>query len=480
MKKTDFDKWLNEELPDDESEKFTELIMDNLQEFQLKEQFKQRLKARRVWRTYFKNGFISLCVLAVLAFISLKFAQKPAQTPVSNNPISKISEIAPPQSNDVSYPFSTANKVLKSEKDNNNEFQNFDKSLISQQKTRDSKSQNDFSTTLKIDENDPKIEKLPALDTHFTKTTYVDLPLISPKKNDNNHNAPKNDLKNPVSFVDLSKQRLTDIPPNIFRFEQLQTLLLPNNQLSSLSSAIGNLANLEILNLSKNKLKAIPKEVGKLKKLTSLDLSRNQLIELPQNIGDLQSLNHLNLSNNKLTILSTEINLLSQLNRLDLSHNKLKTLPLSGQEWTQLKWLNIRDNKVKALPQDIGNVANLTYLDISINALTALVPTIGKLQSLDTLNASRNKLITLPAEIGNLTHLTTLDLHHNALYKLPLEIGNLINLTSLDLSTNLLSELPKEFKKLVNLKTLDLRFNHFSKEEIDKIESWLPDCTIDY
>jgi Leucine-rich repeat (LRR) protein len=507
MKNTDFENWLNEELSDEDAENFNAEVMNSLQAFQLKEQFKQRLEARRLRRGYIKTGLITLSVAAFLGFIGFRLWQRQAESPVSTQTdLSKIDEKTKQKFDEITA-FSRDSINRKFGKENTADMKNLpknaDNSPVSQEKNDDLQAQDNFSAPNNTAKVHDKNEKTASIDSNYRKTSPVDLPPISRKKSDFFTNPPQNDLKNPVSFVDLSRQKLTGIPPNVFRFEQLQTLLVQNNQIIRLSSAIGNLSKLEILNLSKNKLKTLPEDIGKLSYLRILDISRNQLTALPENMGDLQRLDSLNLSNNSLTnlptslgnlsnlisltlqdnklmALPTEITFLTHLTHLDLSDNRLKTLPDGVGQWTQLKWLNLSDNKLKTLPSDFGNIANLTYLDLSINALSSFEPEIGGLKNLDSLNMARNQLATLPTEIGNLSQLTVLDLNHNSLYKLPLEIGNLTNLTSLDLSSNLLSELPKEVKKLVNLKTLDLRFNQLTKEEIDKIKEWLPDCFIDF
>ena len=48
---------------------------------------------------------------------------------------------------------------------------------------------------------------------------------------------------------------------------------------------IGLLRNLVLLDLSKNKLESLPPEIEAMKGLTDLYLSFNELLELPDNIG---------------------------------------------------------------------------------------------------------------------------------------------------------------------------------------------------
>ncbi|HQP16886.1 MAG TPA: leucine-rich repeat domain-containing protein, partial [Bacteroidales bacterium] len=74
-------------------------------------------------------------------------------------------------------------------------------------------------------------------------------------------------LKRPAAVyrLNLQRQRLAEVPAEIFSFEHL-----------------------EELNLSHNRIKELPGQIGELKNLTILNLSHNKLVELPLEIGDLQ------------------------------------------------------------------------------------------------------------------------------------------------------------------------------------------------
>ena len=67
--------------------------------------------------------------------------------------------------------------------------------------------------------------------------------------------------------------------------EDLQSLFLSSNQLSSLSPEIGKLTSLRSLALGNNQLSSLPPEIGKLTSLRSLALGNNQLSSLPPEIG---------------------------------------------------------------------------------------------------------------------------------------------------------------------------------------------------
>ncbi|MCL6750454.1 leucine-rich repeat domain-containing protein [Nostoc sp. CCCryo 231-06] len=172
----------------------------------------------------------------------------------------------------------------------------------------------------------------------------------------------------------------------------------------------------------KEKLTEIPAEVFELEWLEVLNLSGNQLTTLPEAIARLQQLTSLYLSDNQLTALPEAIARLQQLTFLDLSHNKLTTLPEAIARLQQLTSLNLSRNKLTTLPEAIASLQQLTSLDLSYNGLTTLPEAITRLQQLTSLNLSGNKLTTLPEAIARLQQLTSLYLRGNPIEKPPPEI----------------------------------------------------------
>lgn len=81
---------------------------------------------------------------------------------------------------------------------------------------------------------------------------------------------------------------------------------------------LGQLSALTRLDLSRNKLGDVPAEIGQLRALIDLDLSRNELRALPSALGQLSRLRLLNCMANRLTALPEEIGNLEALYRLGL------------------------------------------------------------------------------------------------------------------------------------------------------------------
>ncbi|XP_023955568.3 leucine-rich repeat and calponin homology domain-containing protein 2 isoform X12 [Chrysemys picta bellii] len=91
------------------------------------------------------------------------------------------------------------------------------------------------------------------------------------------------------SLADLSKNRFTEIPPDVWLFAPLETLNLYHNCIKSIPETIKNLQMLTYLNISRNLLATLPKYLFDLP-LKVLVVSNNKLVSLPEEIGKLRDL----------------------------------------------------------------------------------------------------------------------------------------------------------------------------------------------
>ncbi|XP_064374440.1 leucine-rich repeat and calponin homology domain-containing protein 2 isoform X4 [Dromaius novaehollandiae] len=188
--------------------------------------------------------------------------------------------------------------------------------------------------------------------------------------------------------ADLSKNRFTEIPPDVWLFAPLETLNLYHNCIKSIPESIKNLQMLTYLNISRNllstlpkylfdlplkvlvvsnnKLVSIPEEIGKLRDLMELDVSCNELQVLPQQIGKLQSLRELNIRRNNLHMLPDELGDLP-LVKLDFSCNKITEIPICYRKLRHLQVIVLDNNPMQIPPAQIclkGKVHIFKFLSI--------------------------------------------------------------------------------------------------------------------
>ncbi|KNC51681.1 uncharacterized protein AMSG_12099 [Thecamonas trahens ATCC 50062] len=128
--------------------------------------------------------------------------------------------------------------------------------------------------------------------------------------------------------LDLRASGLHSLPGGLLpAFVHLEELNLSRNELTDLPPQIGLLASLVKLNVSHNALTSVPAHIGHLSSLQWLYLRGNALTSLPETIGSLVSLRGLNVANNQLRELPASCCNLLELIECNLSYNLFTELP---------------------------------------------------------------------------------------------------------------------------------------------------------
>ncbi|PSN42935.1 hypothetical protein C0J52_18790 [Blattella germanica] len=215
-----------------------------------------------------------------------------------------------------------------------------------------------------------------------------------------------------LTILDLSDNELIDLQPNTFsNFMNLETLLLANNNISSLPSRIFEFnRKLILLDLQGNSLTSIESNTFQTQlNLRTLILSDNQLLDLkPKVFSGCTNLLNLSISGNVITsIHSDAFQGLTNLQRLDLSRNKLRNINYQAFQFlSPLVFLN--DSSVPSTDSRIHvyKVSNLKYVNLSRNKIQSLnlqncFPIVSAtnastvFKNLEVLDLSRNKLNSL-------------------------------------------------------------------------------------
>lgn len=162
--------------------------------------------------------------------------------------------------------------------------------------------------------------------------------------------------------------------------------------LTELPSEVLALADtLEVLNLSGNRLRDLPHQLTKLRKLQVLFASDNDFEVLPEVLGDCPSLQVIGfktnciaqlpsaalppalrwliLTDNALASLPTELGQRPALQKLMLAGNQLQALPESLQGAQQLQLLRISANRLREVPAWLTTLPRLSWLALAGNAM---------------------------------------------------------------------------------------------------------------
>jgi hypothetical protein len=225
--------------------------------------------------------------------------------------------------------------------------------------------------------------------------------------------------------LSLSGLGLRSLPPDMLdALNGLRELDLSGNRLRELPANVAHLSKLEWLDLGNNRFEALPAEVCRLAALVSLDVSENRLTALPDAIGDLSRLVELSLYRNNLTEIPTTIVGLSRLKRLDLATNRIRWLPQLNRRLACLETLDLSCNQLDYLPAGLDRLPALRALNLANNRLTT-VKGIEKLLAVEDLDLSQNQLKAPPLALTRVKTLRVLEARGNPFGALPETLCNI-------------------------------------------------------
>ena len=143
-------------------------------------------------------------------------------------------------------------------------------------------------------------------------------------------------------------------PKCVLELENLETLRMSNNKITTLPPEICLLSKLEVLAMDRNQLTSVPDELQDLTNLKTLLLRHNQIEELPEGIPGATMLNLalFHMSSNKLTKLPDSIVDCNSLTHVYANSNQLEAIPFGMERLTNLQRLNLGHNKIDYLPAD--------------------------------------------------------------------------------------------------------------------------------
>jgi Leucine-rich repeat (LRR) protein len=186
---------------------------------------------------------------------------------------------------------------------------------------------------------------------------------------------------------------------------------------------IEKLSSLEKLQLSKNRISTLPPPLFSLSNLSFLDLSDNDISDLPKKIENLENLQELLLSKNQIYSLPSDLLALSKLTNLDVRFCRVEHIPPEVGMMTSLKSLKIAGNNLKTPPAEIaskGLAATMSFLrslcgsdlQLSYQIKVSVVgpPSSGKTSVVAKLNNSSDGFSKLPSTSISILDSTVLGL----------------------------------------------------------------------
>ncbi|KAM7126974.1 PH domain leucine-rich repeat-containing protein phosphatase 1 isoform 2-T2 [Molossus nigricans] len=287
-----------------------------------------------------------------------------------------------------------------------------------------------------------------------------------------------------VTQLDLRDNKLGDLDAMIFNNievlhcerNQLVTLNICGYFLKALYASSNELVHVDVypvpsylsyVDVSRNRLENVPEWVCESRKLEVLDIGHNQICELPARLFCSSSLRKLLAGHNQLTRLSDRLER-SSVEVLDVQHNQLLELPPSLLvKANSLRFLNASANKLESLPaatpaEETGSVLQELYL--TNNSLTdKCVPLLTGHPHLKILHLAYNRLQSFPAsKMAKLEELEEVDISGNKLKAIPTTITNCRRMHTVIAHSNCIEVFP-EVMQLPEIKCVDLSCNELSE-----------------
>lgn len=150
-------------------------------------------------------------------------------------------------------------------------------------------------------------------------------------------------LADSLEVLDLSNNRLSDLPDDLHRFSKLRVLFASNNQFRHVPDSIGRCDGLTMIGFKHNHIEMVSQSC--LPASTRwLILTDNCIRQLPANFGDLLHMEKLALAGNHLTALPDSMRQMQKLALLRIAANQLVGFPDVLLELPALAWLAFSGN----------------------------------------------------------------------------------------------------------------------------------------
>lgn len=152
----------------------------------------------------------------------------------------------------------------------------------------------------------------------------------------------------------------------------VQAQLLPQVALDSvytfhsLERALQHPDSVYRLDLSHEKLKEVPEGVRRLKNLNALDLGRNKLKTLPGWMNELRYMQEFSAGRNRFTEIPNVVCQWKHLKRLDMHRNRIEGLPACLGGLKDLFSLDLWSNELGEFPDAISGMSALRYMDLRV------------------------------------------------------------------------------------------------------------------
>lgn len=143
-----------------------------------------------------------------------------------------------------------------------------------------------------------------------------------------------------IYAVSLAKNKLEELPKELWKFSNLKELHLEKNRLTSLPDSLDYFIKLEFLNLDRNDFETVPLVISRLENLKKLVLSRNKINVISGNLFYCSKLEEMDFYDNPIGTVEPKIFEMKQLKKLDMQGVMLSTKTHSEVK-SKLIWVKV-------------------------------------------------------------------------------------------------------------------------------------------
>jgi len=162
-----------------------------------------------------------------------------------------------------------------------------------------------------------------------------------------------------LNYLEITETSLAQVPPAIASLTNLINLALHRNRIETVAMEISRLEKLKFVDLSYNKLSEIPASFCELPVLHTLNLGNNMLTSVPD-VSKLKQLGKFFLDHNKLSTLPDGLCQLSNVSELYAQGNTISEIPTDIRQMSlALKVLDMSENTLTHLPVELAACGKL-------------------------------------------------------------------------------------------------------------------------
>ena len=206
----------------------------------------------------------------------------------------------------------------------------------------------------------------------MSRLTHVQVLLL----NNNNIIMPPEEITHlkGLRHLSLEYNQLTLLPSNLNALGSTLTFLnISHNPLTYLPPCFSELINLKELWLGYTGLSCLPRELSHLVHLQTLSLEGNELCEVDETLNELDNLQWLSLAKNHLR--NVDLLHMEGLQAIILAENQLTSFPSTlTTHSNSLVYLDLQKNKIDALPNEVKLLEHIAKIDVRNNPIKDTSP----------------------------------------------------------------------------------------------------------